>query len=162
MLILAYEVRLSLHTSFQRYAPRFGGTCLLHNSRYTFPFGLRSVLPLHVREGFTEFTEFYDDIELVFIVGTDDVGTSTGDLREDALAHHAGGMVGFRRPHVEGELGASLVAPRHQALEQRYLIDEPQAERGEVVSPVLGGRQHHELEVRVHPQFPDGEGCGYP
>jgi len=43
-------------------------------------------------------------------------------------------------------------------LQDGDVVDEPQAERGEVVGPVLGCRQHHELELRVHTQAPDHEG----
>lgn len=92
------------------------------------------------------------------IVSNDLVGTTARDLREDAFGRDARRVVGPCGAYVERELRAPLVGAGDEALEDGDFIDEPHAERREVVGAVLRCGQHHELEVRVPAQPPDDVG----
>jgi hypothetical protein len=71
-------------------------------------------------------------------------------------------MVGLTRANVKGEFRASLVCSRHEALEDRDIVDEPQAESCEVICSVFGSREYHELQIRVAPQSPHHISGGNP
>ena len=86
------------------------------------------------------------------------VGASTRDLREDAFRRDARRMVGPCGANVERELRAPLVGTGDEALKYRDFIDEPHAERREVVGAVFRCGQHDEFEVGVLPEPPDDIG----
>lgn len=94
----------------------------------------------------------------MFIVRNDLVGASARDLREDAFRRDARRMVGTGGADVERELRAPLVGTGDEALKYRDFIDEPHAERREVVGAVFRCGQHHEFEVGVLPEPPDDIG----
>lgn len=108
--------------------------------------GLREFVTHHLRIGVVgHFDVVRDDL----------IGPASGDLREDALGGHGWGVVGFGRCNVEGELGAALIGAGDETSQGRDFIDQAQAEGGEVVGPVFGGREDHEFPVGVETEFPD-------
>lgn len=94
----------------------------------------------------------------MFIVRDDLIGASARDLREDAFRRDARRMVGPCGANVERELRAPLVGTGDETLKDRDFIDEPHAERREVVGAVFRCGQYHELEVRIQAQPPDDIG----
>ena len=134
-------------------------------------FGLRGAEIRDGAAGFQDGVELFDRFrELVphglreavvrnlDVIADDLVGASTRDLREDAFRRDARRMVGPCGANVERELRAPLVGTGDEALEDGDFVDEPQAERREVVGAVFRCGQHHEFEVGVLPEPPDDIG----
>lgn len=94
----------------------------------------------------------------MFIVRDDLVGSSACDLREDAFRGDAWRMVGPCGANVERQLRAPLVGAGDEALKGGDFVDEPQAERREVVGAVFRCGQHHKFEVGVLSEPPDDIG----
>mgnify|MGYP006902856431 CR=1 FL=1 len=114
-----------------------------------FPDRFRELVPHGLREAV---------VRNLDVIADDLVGASTRDLREDAFRRDARRMVGAGRANVERELRAPLVGAGGEALEDGDFVDEPQAERREVVGAVFRCGQHHEFEVGVLAELPDDIG----